>query len=275
MMRLFSIFLISLTLSICLFSSACDGSSGAAKSLAESAGSADKSVNVLPANPDSAHVDFRDLNYWTENKLFCVASLVDNLGMTWQSIWIRVELLDSAGNRLQIYGDSSMIMRTVAEAIPPRGASAIFAAIPFSEVTGGIPVKCRLSGAGAVEQAPRPILLSNDISGVRMQKPDPNDPNKVIELAYQASATVENPLQMDAYHMRVVLLLYGKDNKLYFVQMVNPEDPDTVIKLDRTGVMLGTERRKMTCPIVYKQLPQKLQEVLIGQVDVQAYEAAK
>lgn len=269
-MRYLFFILLSVFVSIGFFGSACGGNAGPAGSpgLVASAGA---STEPLPANADTAEVAFRDLNYWTENNLFCIATIVDNTAPFWRRIWVRVELLDGAGQVLKIDGKPDLVLRVLSDAIAPRGASAFFVAIPFGQVSG-VPVSCRLSGAGSLLQTEGPILLSGEISGVRMLKPDPNDSTKTIELAFQLSAAIENPLPRTAHHVRVVLLLYGKDGKLYFVQMLNPEDPKQLVKLEREGPIGPGEKRKITCPISYAMLPQKLQEVLIGRVDVQAYD---
>lgn len=229
------------------------------------------STQPMPPQTDTAEVSFRDLNYWTENNLFCIATLVDNNGIDWRRIWVRIELLDSTGQVIEINNEPFMTVRALADAIPPRGSSAFFVAIPFSQLSG-VPTSCRLSGAGSVRQEAGAILISGLNSGYRVQKPDPKDPTKVQEIAFQASTTIENPLPLTAQRLRIVLLIYGKDNKLWFVQRMNPEDPQEKIKLEGAGPMGPGEIRKLSCPISYEMLPKKLQEVLISRVDVQAFE---
>jgi hypothetical protein len=269
-MRHLFFILLSFFVSIGFFSAACGGNFGTADAPGGIAPGGISS-QPMPEIVDSAEVAFRDLNYWTENNLFCIATIVDNTAPFWRRIWVRIELLDAAGQVLKIDGAPNMVVRALADAIAPKGASAFFVAIPFSQVSG-VPVSCRLSGAGAVAQNPGPILLSSEIGGVRMLQPDPKDSTKTVETAFQASATLENPLDLTAEHPRVVLLLYGKDEKLYFVQMLDPEDPKKLITLERDGPMIPQERRKMYCPISYAMLPQKLRELLIGRVDVQVYD---
>ena len=246
-----------------------NNASGAAKA---DSGPKTCSDEPIPDDADTAQVAFRDLNYWTENGQFCIASLVDNQAAYWQRIWVRIEVLDANGEPLKIDGESSLVVRALADAIPPRGASAFFVALSRDRLSGE-PASCRLSGAGSISQDPGAILIAGDIGGVRVQKPDPNDPTKILELAFQVSGKVENPLNVEATHPRLVFLLYGKDLKLYYVQMLNPEDPKPAVSFEPKGPVLPQGRAKLYCPIQYNQLPQKLQEVLIGRADIQVYDA--
>lgn len=271
MVRHLFLFLFSVLISTGFLGFACGGGTTPADAPAIVAPSGSSS-EPLPATADSAEVEFRDLNAWTENDLFCIATLVDNKAPSWKRIWVRIELLDSVDQVLTIDGKPDMVVRALADAIPPRGASAFFVAIPFSRVSG-VPVSCRLSGAGATPQPVGPILIPGDFGGVRIQKPDPKDSTQVVEIAFQAQASIENPLDMVAKHLRVVLLLYGNDGKLYFVQMLNPEDPKQLIKLDIDGPINPHEKRKMACPISYAMLPKQLQELRINRVEVQGYDA--
>lgn len=229
--------------------------------------------DTLPAAALETDVDFRDMNAYTSNEHFCVVSIVDNAADTWQKIWVKITLIDASGNALQVNGDTSIVVSTFSDAVPPRGATAFFCAIPLSEVSGGTPVNCRLEEAGAVARPPGPILLATEVGGVRAMYADKDDPTKVVETIFDVQATMENPLDMIANHPRVVFLVYGKDGKLYFAQSVNPEEANGALRQEREGPLAAREKRKFTCRIFYKILPQPLIDLLIGRVDVQMYEA--
>lgn len=261
--------LIATLVSLCFFDASCTDDASSTPGVFDYAASINS--EPLPVTADTAKVAFRDDNGWVENGLFCVAAIVDNQKAAWQRIWVRIELLDSTGNVLLINGDSSLVVRAVSDAVPPLGASAMFSVIPLDQVSGGILATYRLSGAGATLQREGPILLMSDFGGVRIQRPDPTDSTKVIETAFQATGTIDNPLNMVAEHPRLVLLLYGQNDRLYFVQNLNPEVEHPLFKMEREGPLQPLEKRKISCPISYEKLPAKLREWMIGRAVFQAY----
>jgi hypothetical protein len=228
--------------------------------------------DTIPAGADTITVGFRDLNYFTSNDHFCIVGIVDNPSNAWQKIWLRAYLKDSTGNIVLINGDSSVIVRAFSDAVPPRGATAFFVAVPRGQISG-IPVGCTMEGAGAVRRPSGAILLTSEIGGVRVLYQDPADTSKMKETVFNLQATLENPLDMNAYHPRIVLLVYGKDEKLYFTQVVNPDKRSSPIRQERDGPLAPGEKRKFTCPIYYEMLPEQLQNSLIGRVAVQAFDA--
>lgn len=228
--------------------------------------------DLLPANADSAAVAFTDSNFYVSNDAFCIASVVDNKTDLWQKIWIRIEVLDANGNVLTVSGDSSVVLRALSDAVPPRGATAFFCGLPLRQISG-VPAACRLSGAGAVTVPPGPILIASSAGGIRVMYHDPKDFSKKTESEFRVNGTLENPLDKMAAQFRVVVLIYGMDKKLYFVQAIDPHAPGAVLQMERAGPLAPQEKRKISCPIHYQQLPQKLQDLLIQRVDLQAYEA--
>lgn len=267
MHRLF-VFLMTVIFSWCLLAAACT------EDKAKTAGYVTNTIIMepVPEEADSAHVDFRDLNHYTEGNLFCVASIVDNQSLLWQRVWVRLELFDAADKPLTIDGDSSMVFRLACNAIPPKGASAFFISLPFSRISG-TPAYCRLSGAAAIEQEPGAILIALDVGGVRALRPDPTDSTKTVDVGYQAQATIDNPLAVVAQRPRILFLLYGKDKKLYFVQMLDPQDPASGMHLEPVGAIGPQSRANMVCPVSYQALPQTLRDVHIERIDIQAYDA--
>lgn len=228
----------------------------------------------LPPNPDTVNVRISDLNCWVEQNKFFVSGLCDNRAGLWQRIWLRMEPLDSKGQPLSVNGQPSATIRTFSDAVPPLGRTSFFAEWPLSSFSSQ-PDSCRVTGAGAMKMMPGPILINADQSGVRMLVPDPDDPKKTIEKAWQASVIVENPLEMLAYHPRVEILIYGKDKRLWFAQILNPEDPamKQIIATQTEGPMQPHERRRIGTNIFYDKLPKALCDSLIGRVDFLPFEA--
>jgi hypothetical protein len=227
--------------------------------------------DTLPADATTASVDFRDKNTYNSGDYFCIVSIVDNRSINWCRLWVKVEVLDSMGNVLTVKGDSSFILRAFSDAVPPNGATSLFCAIPLADISGN-PADCRLQGAGMVFTAPGPILIAPETSGVRVQIPDPDDSLKIKEIAFNLKTTVDNPLPMMAARPHLVLLLYGRDNKLYFAQVLDMFLKPSSIQMQVEGPLQGGEKREVRYPILYDYLPQQLKDNLIGRIDVQVFE---
>lgn len=228
----------------------------------------------LPTDCLPAKVDFRDYNGYISGDYYCLVSLVDNTSPDWVEIWVRAQLLDENGKTLKVKGDTSFIIRAFADAVPPSGSTAFFRAIPLSIISGGKPDTFLLEGAGVRFREPGPILVAPDNGGVRIQVPDPEDPrNKVKEIAFKSKTTLLNPLPIEAYHPRLVYLIYAKDLKLYYAEMVNPEEKPQNLHMTSEGILAGGGQRDVFYDISYQYLPQPIQDLLIARVDVQAFEA--
>ncbi|MCS7036756.1 MAG: hypothetical protein RMJ33_14420 [Saprospiraceae bacterium] len=228
----------------------------------------------LPPDCAPAKVGFRDYNGYVSGDYYCLVSLVDNLSSDWVEIWVRAKLLDANGKPLKIKGDTSIIIRAFADAVPPVGSTAFFRAIPLSLISGGQPDTFLLEGAGVRFREPGPILVAPDNGGVRVQVPDPEDPkNKLKEVAFKSKTTLQNPLPIEALHPRLVYLIYAKDLKLYYAEMVNPEEKPKNLYMTSEGVLAGGTSREVFYDIAYEYLPQPIKDLSIVRVDVQAFEA--
>ncbi len=254
---------------------ACNGASSASKPVNPASFVAVGTATVvdsMPTGGQPAAIAFRDMNAYTSDGYFCIVSIVDNASDTWQRLWVQTELLDASGNTLTVNGKTTLLLETFSEAVPPRGATAFFCSIPLDQVSG-VPVNCRLEGAGSVERAAGPILVVTEVGGVRAMYPDPNNPEKIVEKTFNVQVRIENPLDLVASHPKMVLLVYGKDLKLYFAQAVDINDPNAPVKQERSGPLLPQEKRGVSCLIQYDNLPTILHDLLIGRVDVQVHES--
>ena len=119
---------------------------------------------------------------------------------------------------------------------------------------------------------PGAILVATESDGIRVQRPHPEDSTRVLEVAFNAYGTIENPLLTPVEHFHLVYLLYGKDGKLYFAQMIDPSIEVPSLYMEETGPLIGGDKRKIHYSILYQHLPQPLKDTLIGRLDLQVYE---
>ncbi|MCW5920849.1 MAG: hypothetical protein KIS77_00750 [Saprospiraceae bacterium] len=232
-------------------------------------------LSVPPADTISAQVSIVDLNCWVEQERFFVAGICDNLSSDWQKIWLKMSPLDAAGNPLTINGEASASLATFSEAVPPRGRTSFFAEWSLKTFSG-TPDSCIISGNGAQVLAAGPILVTGEYSGVRALYPEQVGDSVIsVEKAWHANLVIENPLNLVANHPRVAMLLYGTDNRLWFVTVLNPEDSlqRAYVSAERQGPMQPQEKRRLGAIITYDNLPSALKENKIGRVDFQPFES--
>jgi len=227
--------------------------------------------NGMPANAAPIQVQISHLNCWTENGQFFVTGICNSPSDQWQKIWLRMEALDSSGKTVS----EGIVFPVFSAAVPPRGRSAFFQGWPLADFSG-TPDTCRVTGAGAVGQAAGPVLLVEGLSGVRMLAPANPDSGAAAssELGWQISAELSNPLEQTAEHPRLELLLFGKDNRLWYAAVLNPEDDrlKEVLNMEGTGPLLPASKRRFGVSVDYANLPEALKTQKIGRVEMLAFE---
>lgn len=229
----------------------------------------------MPADAVPANVSISELNYWVEKDRFFVVGICDNLAGEWQKIWLQLEPMDATGKPVAMKNASDAVFPAFSEAVPPRGRTSFFANWPLKAFSD-VPDSCRVTGAGAVAMPPGAILIPIEQSGVKMLVSKLIGDSVITEeKAWQVSAVVENPLEVEAAHPRLEVLLYGTDRRLWYSVVFNPEDPATkqTVGMEREGPMMPHEKRRIGGQIVYDSLPQKLQEIKIGRAEFQAFDA--
>jgi hypothetical protein len=229
---------------------------------------------ALPSGTITAIVTISNLNCWVEQDQFLVTGICDNGSDEWQKIWLAMVPMDASGRLLKVNGDTSSIFATFSDAVPPRGRTSFFASWPLKAFSG-IPDTCMVKGAGALPMPAGPILVSAQQSGVRMIVPQSASDTVGVELAWQVNVEVENPLDIQALHPRVELLIYGKDQRLWFATVLNPEDPQQsqYVNAEKGGPMEPHEKRRIGANVYYDNLPQALKDKKIGRVEFQPFEA--
>jgi hypothetical protein len=236
----------------------------------------DPQAMPLPTDAKPSAISITDLNFWTEQGRFFVTGLCNNESTDWQTIWLKMEPLDSAGNALTIGGQPFGTCRLMSDAVPPRGRSSFFAHWALPEIAG-LPDSIRISNAGSVIQPAGPILIAGQQGGVKMMVPvKQGDSTVSVERAWQVNVTIENPLNMSADHPRAELLIFGTDKKLWMTTLLNPEDEEQrklMLGIEKDGPMAAGEKRSIGCYVYYDNLPQRLKEIKIGQVGFQAFNA--
>jgi hypothetical protein len=203
-----------------------------------------------------------------------VTGICNNESAAWQKIWLRAEPLGADGKLISIKGCAAAVLPTFSDAVPPQGRTAFFTGWPLADFAG-TPDSCRISGAGAIAVEKGPILLVEQIGGVKMLAPlKPGEP-ATEEVAWQINAVLNNPLPVQALHPRIELLLFGTDNRLWLSMLLNPEDPATkkTLNLEKEGPMAPGEKRGLGVYAFYEGMPLGLKAKKIGRVEMLGFEA--
>jgi len=235
--------------------------------------SARLNAQLLPPTPLPANVSISNLNCWSEQGQFFITGICVNESNTWQKIWLQAEPMDKDGKPLKIQTFGSVVLPTFSSAVPPKGRTAFFAGWPLSDFKLA-PDSCRVRGAGAIQVPAGPILLVEQISGVKMLAPQQAGQPATEEIAWQINAVLNNPMPLPAAHPRLELLLFGTDNRLWFSTSLNPEDQQTkqMLSLEKEGPMQPGEKRQVGVYAFYEQLPAVLKAKKIGRVEMLAFE---
>lgn len=230
-------------------------------------------AQLLPPTPLPSNVSIHDLNCWSEQGQFFITGTCVNESNTWQKMWLKAEPLDKAGKPVKIQTFGSVIFPTLSSAVPPKGRTAFFAGWPLTDFKG-VPDSCRVTGAGAIQVPTGPILLVDQISGVKMLSPLQTGQPATEEIAWQINAVLNNPMPIAAAHPRLELLLFGTDNRLWYSTLLNPEDPQTkqMLSLEKDGAMQPGEKRQVGVYAFYAQLPAALKAKKIGRVEILGFE---
>ncbi len=230
---------------------------------------------TMPENAVPIPVQITRLNCWIERGNFYVTGICNSPSDQWQKIWLRMQPIDSSGQALYIDGKDGVNFPVFSAAIPPRGRSSFFQGWPLTKFSKA-PDSCRVICAGAVQQQAGPVLLVEALSGVRMLTPHTpdSDTSATEEKGWQISGDLSNPLTLEAQHPRLELLIYGKDNRLWFSELINPEDRNTLslIQMDGFGSMASGTKRHFSMQINYGNLPQQLNLQKIGGIEMLAFE---
>ncbi|MGI9158885.1 MAG: hypothetical protein ACR2K1_03950 [Saprospiraceae bacterium] len=230
----------------------------------------------MPEKSDTFEVVFRDTNFWIEgDSIFCVTGIVDNKRMNWQKIWLRVDMTDAAGSPVSIKGKDALILRAFSEAIPPFGASSFFYTIPLKRLSAR-PSNCTFSGAAAQNVAEGPILVGGMQSNVKaFSGPDTfANTDDRLESAWLITTDITNPLPLISNHPRLNVLVYGRDQKLWFSQVLNPEDTLTkMVVMQPPAPITGGTSASAFFQVNYGGLPNVLNQTRIGRIDVMLFDA--
>lgn len=229
----------------------------------------------MPANTEPAPVEITQLNCWQERGNFYVTGICNSRSDQWQKIWLRMEPMSRSGKTLYVDGTASAVFPVFSTAIPPRGRSAFFKGWPLSKFSEG-PDTCRITSAGGLKMEAGPVLVAENISGLRvLTLTDPANPaSEKIEHGWQVTAVISNPLEYTAVRPFVEMLVYGKDNRLWFATNIDTEDPRVqgMMKMESTGPMKPGNKRSFTTQVTYGNLPMQLNTKKIGKIEVLAFE---
>jgi len=230
----------------------------------------------LPPNTQRTEARINLLNAWVENDRFYVTGLCNNPSSEWQKIWIEATPLDATGKPLSIAGHRTVIIPTFSDAMAPNGRSSFFSSWPLSDFSGK-PANCQIMSAYVTRQESGPILAIPMLNSLKMMKPVINGGPATEEMAWYVSGSISNPLDLVASKVRMEIVIYGTDNKIWLSTLLNPDDPavQAFFKYNegKTGPFQPQEERLFTLQVYYEGLPQALQEKKISRLDILPFEA--
>ncbi|HPI08614.1 MAG TPA: hypothetical protein PLM41_19600 [Saprospiraceae bacterium] len=212
-------------------------------------------------------VQITDLNCWTERGTFYVTGICNSQSDQWQKIRLRMTPFDSTGQALKINGGTEAEIPVFSAAIPPRGRSAFFQGWPMP-VFSGKPDTCRIVEARGMVRDAGPVLLVQEQSGVKMALPGG------AEQGWQVGGVLSNPLTFEAAHPHLEMLLYGTDRRLWLAVALNIQDPGlkNSLHVEGTGPMAPGSKRPFGMQVTYGNLPEQLNNLKIGRVDMLAFD---
>lgn len=223
----------------------------------------------MPKNTKVSQAHLTDVNCWSEGDMFYAAGIIDSDDNFWKRFWLELEIIDANQQLVLVKTDSATVVPGHSWATPPRGRTTFFGSWKLSDLKG-TPDSIRLKTVQGVELNAGAILIVSNQRGVRMLANGTKD--TINELAWNITGTLENPLPQYAENPCVDILLYGKDNRLYFSQVLDLNADTTIIKSAAFGPMLPNEKRGFGLSIGYEALPTPLKELKIGKVDILGFE---
>lgn len=223
----------------------------------------------MPKDAKAAQAHLTDVNCWSEGDMFYAAGIIDSDDFFWKRFWIELEIIDANQQILLVKSDSATIVPAHSWATPPRGRTTFFGSWKLADLKG-TPDSIRLKSAKGIELKAGAILLVSNQRGVRMLSNAEKD--TMNEFAWTITGTLENPLPQYAERPCIDVLLYGKDNRLYFSQVLDLNSDTTIVKAGAWGPMLPNEKRGFGMNIGYDALPAPLKELKIGKVDILGFE---
>jgi len=259
--------ILNLVLSVAVFFSCTSG--------AENQNNANAQTPVVELDTTLTNISITDLNCWVERGQFFVVGVCNNLSEDWMNVWLKMAPLDAKGKPIKVNGASTATFPTFSDAVPPRGRTSFFYEWPLTSFPA-MPDSCIVTGAGAIAMSPGAILIATEQNGVKVLVPaTPGDTAATVERAWRLNVAVDNPLDIEAAHPRLELLLFGTDKRLWFATVLNPEDPNQkeIVKANEEGPMAPKSKRRFGAQVFYDNMPQELIEKKIGRVEFLPFNA--
>jgi hypothetical protein len=219
---------------------------------------------ALPDSALNARVHLSEVNCWTEGDTFYTVGLMHSHEPLWGTYWLKLALLDGQKRLIETGGDSCIVVKTHAGALPPHGQTAFMTWWKISEL-GATPDSVLLHSARCVEVTPGAILMSNYTHGGDSLHTGDSGPYASVY------GTIVNPLPLPALP-ELSILLYGPDQRLRWAQAMSLQTDTNTVRANAYGPMKPNEKRQFGANIYVNTLPPPLRTARWGKIDVLAYE---
>jgi hypothetical protein len=225
----------------------------------------------IPAEADIVEMTYQDLNSWLENDQFQVAGIAvaGASNPDFQRVWLELEALDAAGKPLRLDGRTSLSVSLFAEALPPQGRSAFFAAWPVRDFDG-TPASIRVKSARWITVPAGPVLIASDPESTKMLL-KAKDAAGPAEDAWQVAGHILNTSDRPAAAV-FEILLYDADNRLWSAHRYNTADGIKSLSQATEGPLAPGEKRRISRLVKGEDLPEGLRASGIARAEVLASE---
>jgi hypothetical protein len=224
--------------------------------------------NLSTAHPIPFQIT--DLSCWIEQGQFFATGICINQSPTWQKIWLEATPINIG---VQSAPCPQTRIPTFSDAVPPQGRSAFFAHWPLTSPTIA-PDSLLITNALAQTQAPRAIMVVENLSGLRVMTPA-DGTRPASETAYQVSGILFNALPTAVTSVKIEILIFDSEGRLCFSSLLDPQNEQTkrLFQFEKAGPLQPNEKRAFGLQIYYDQLPQSLKQKKIGRVEILAFQS--
>jgi hypothetical protein len=230
-------------------------------------------IELIPKEAKETVANVNSVHVWVDKGNLCLAGIISNMSPKWSRFWLEAKPVDQKGSSLALSGHAGVVLTPYSKAVPPSGRTSFFASWPVSSFSG-LPQNFTFT-TWSVEEKPGPILAIPETSSIQMSVPQQSGQNLKPEVAWQMTGPLVNPLNMVADHPCIEVLVYGKDDKLWFATVLDTKDQNMrqIFQWDKEGPMKPKETRQINLQVYSIGMADALKDMGIKKIDLLPFNA--